>query len=123
LRRVLAKRDPCGIFAEAARVAKFGLDAGSTLAGDKDKPDMHDKNFLALADEFGHVTECDCGSIQMRVGPVTLALDENALRRLHEMVTEAVGKLDAASDKAVQDDPLVTGAVRSAWGKLSRTRH
>ena len=56
----------------------------------------------------------------MRVGPVTLALDESALRRLHEMVTEAVGKLDAASDKVVQDDPLVTGVVRSAWAKLSR---
>jgi hypothetical protein len=59
----------------------------------------------------------------MRVGPVTLALDECALRRLHEMVTEAVTKLDAVSDKAVQDDPLVSGAVRSAWSKISRTRH
>ena len=84
---------------------------------------MHDKSFLAQCEDFGHVLECDCGSIQMRVGPVTLALDESALRRLHEMVTEAVGKLDAASDKAVQDDPLVTPSVRSVWTKISRTRH
>jgi hypothetical protein len=84
---------------------------------------MHDKSFLAVHEEFGHVLECDCGSIQMRVGPVTLALDENALRRLHEMVTEAVGKLDEALDKSVQDDPLLMGSVRSAWAKLSRTRH
>jgi hypothetical protein len=84
---------------------------------------MHDKSFLAVHEEFGHVLECDCGSIQMRVGPVTLALDECALRRLHEMVTEAVGRLDAASEKALEDDPLVAGAVRSAWAKLSRTRH
>jgi hypothetical protein len=102
-----------------------GIEAGaiSTLAGDKDGPDMHDKSFLAVHEEFGHVLECDCGSIQMRVGPVTLALDESALRRLLEMVTEAVGKLDAASVKAIQDDPLVTESVRSAWAKLSRTRH
>jgi hypothetical protein len=84
---------------------------------------MHDKGFLAVHDEFGHVLECDCGSIQMRVGPVTLALDECALRRLHEMVTEAVGKLDAVSEKSVQDDPLVSQSVRAAWGKISRTRH
>jgi hypothetical protein len=84
---------------------------------------MHDKSFLAVHDEFGHVLECDCGSIQMRVGPVTLALDECALRRLHEMVTEAVGKLDAVSEKSVQDDPLVSQSVRAAWGKISRTRH
>jgi hypothetical protein len=84
---------------------------------------MRDKSFLAVHEEFGHVLECDCGSIQMRVWPVTLALDECALRRLHEMVTEAVTKLDAVSDKAVQDDPLVSGAVRSAWSKISRTRH
>ena len=81
---------------------------------------MHDKSFLALHEDFGHVVECDRGSIQMRVGPVTLALDESALRRLHEMVTEAVGKLDAASDRAVKDDPLT---ARSAWSKISRVRH
>jgi hypothetical protein len=84
---------------------------------------MHDKSFLALHEDFGHVVECDCGSIQMRVGPVTIALDESALRRLHEMVTEAVGKLDAASDRAVQDDPLTAQAVRLAWSKISRVRH
>lgn len=84
---------------------------------------MHDKSMLAQHEDFGHVLECDCGSIQMRVGPVTLALDESALRRLHEMVTEAVGKLDAASDKSMQDDQLVSQSVRLAWGKISRTRH
>ena len=88
---------------------------------------MHDKSFLAQHEDFGHVLECDCGSIQMRVGPVTLALDEAALRRLHEMVTEAVGRLDAASeqslDREVQDDPLMARSMQSAWKKISRTRH
>lgn len=84
---------------------------------------MHDKSFLAVHDEFGHVVECDCGSIQMRVGPVTLALDECALRRLHEMVTEAVCRLDAASDKEIQDDPLVRNSLGAAWAKISLTRH
>ena len=84
---------------------------------------MHDKSFLAVHEEFGHVLECDCGSIQMRVGPVTLALDENALRRLHEMVTEAVGKLDEASDKSVENDPLVKRSLSGAWARISKTRH
>ena len=88
---------------------------------------MHDKSLLAQHEDFGHVVECDCGSIQMRVGPVTLALDEAALRRLHEMVSEAVGRLDAASeqasDRAVQEDPLMAQSMQAAWKKLSRTRH
>ena len=88
-----------------------------------ERVDMHDKSFLAVHDEFGHVVECDCGSIQMRVGPVTLALDECALRRLHEMVTEAVCSLDAASDKEIQDDPLVRNSLGAAWAKISLTRH
>jgi hypothetical protein len=67
----------------------------------------------------------------MRVGPVTLALDEAALRRLHEMVTEAVRRLDVASeqsleralDRAVQEDPHMAQSMQSAWKKISRTWH
>ena len=88
---------------------------------------MHDKSMLAQHEDFGHVLECDCGSIQMRVGPVTLALDEAALRRLHEMVTEAVSRLDAASDRsidqAVQEDSLMARSMQTAWKKISRTKH
>ena len=88
---------------------------------------MHDKSMLAQHEDFGHVLECDCGSIQMRVGPVKPALDEAALRRLHEMVAEAVSRLDAASeqslDRAVQEDPLMARSMQSAWKKISRTRH
>ncbi len=85
---------------------------------------MYDKKaFWRFMKILDIVVEWSCGSIQMRVGPVSIALDESALRRLHEMVTEAVGKLDAASDRAVQDDPLTAQAVRSAWSKISRLRH
>ena len=88
---------------------------------------MHDKSMLAQHEDFGHVLECDCGSIQMRVGPVTLALDEAALRRLHEMVTEAVSRLDGAAeqsmDRAVREDSLMPRSMQSAWKKISRTRH
>ena len=49
---------------------------------------------LVVYENFGQVVACDCGSIHVTVGPVSVALDGHALRRLHNLVGAAVEKLN-----------------------------
>jgi hypothetical protein len=54
------------------------------------------KGLLAVQDNFGCVAECGCGTLHVTVGPVSVAVDAQALRRLHDMLGAALDKLDSA---------------------------
>ena len=54
------------------------------------------KGLLAVQDNFGCVAECGCGTLHVTVGPVSVAVDAQALRRLHDLLGTAVDKLDSA---------------------------
>ncbi len=51
---------------------------------------------LAVQENFGCVAECDCGTLHVTVGPVSVAIDAQALRRLHDLLGAAIHKLDSA---------------------------
>lgn len=61
---------------------------------------------LAGRENFGHVVECGCGTIHVTVGPVSLALDEKALRNLHEMLAQAIANLDTIGADLPELPPL-----------------
>lgn len=54
------------------------------------------KGLLAVEENFGCVAECGCGTLHVTVGPVSVAVDGQALRRLHELLGAAIHKLDSA---------------------------
>jgi hypothetical protein len=54
------------------------------------------KGLLALEENFGSVAECGCGTLHVTVGPVSVAVDAQALRRLHELLGAAIDKLNSA---------------------------
>jgi hypothetical protein len=54
------------------------------------------KGLLAVEENFGCVAECGCGTLHLTVGPVSVAVDGQALRRLHELLGAAIDKLDSA---------------------------
>jgi hypothetical protein len=54
------------------------------------------KGLLAVQDNFGCVAECGCGTLHVTVGPVSVAVDAQALRRLHELLGAAIEKLESA---------------------------
>lgn len=43
------------------------------------------KQLLAVEPQFGYVTRCDCGTLHLTVGVVNLALNHQALRRVHRL--------------------------------------
>jgi len=55
------------------------------------------RGFLTVQENFGHVAECGCGTLHVTVGPVSLSLDGDALRRLHEMLGNAISQLESES--------------------------
>lgn len=54
------------------------------------------KGLLAVEENFGCVAECGCGTLHVTVGPVSVAVDGQALRRLHELLGAAIAKLNSA---------------------------
>ena len=54
------------------------------------------KRFLAVEEAFGSVSACDCGTVHLTLGSVSLALNASTLRRLQSMVNAAVKQLPPA---------------------------
>jgi hypothetical protein len=75
-------------------------------------------NRLLVVDEnFGHVVECGCGTLQVGVGPVSVALDAASLRKLYEMIGVALMRLaGTANDLQTTDD----GAMHSSHFELRK---
>jgi hypothetical protein len=63
---------------------------------------------LAVQENFGHVAECNCGTLHVTVGPMTVSLDTQALRRLHDMLGNAIDRLDSAPEvELTQPKPVL----------------
>lgn len=60
------------------------------------------KKLLAFESHFGCVTHCDCGTLHLTIGVVSLALDQEALRRIHQLVGAALKQLPERPDENTQ---------------------
>jgi hypothetical protein len=56
------------------------------------------KKVLAVQENFGQVAACDCGTVHVSIGPVSVALDSHSLRNLHNLLGSAVHKMEAMED-------------------------
>ena len=81
------------------------------------------KGFLAVVENFGHVAECDCGTIHLTIGPVSVALDTESLRRLHAMLGAAIERLESASDDLAQPKPVLMHSSHLALKKVMKLKH
>jgi hypothetical protein len=81
-------------------------------------------NRLLVVDEnFGHVVECGCGTLQVGVGPVSLALDAASLRKLHEMIGVALMRLTCAADDLQTTDEVAMHSSHFELRKVVKFRH
>jgi hypothetical protein len=76
---------------------------------------------LAVQENFGHVAECACGTIHLAIGPVSVALDSNALRRLLEMVGAAIHKAD--SNEIAESESVFSHSSHLALSKVMKLKH
>ena len=60
------------------------------------------KKLLAAEQQFGCVIQCDCGTLHLTVGVVSLGLDREALRRMHLLIGTALKHLPESPDEAAQ---------------------
>jgi hypothetical protein len=81
------------------------------------------KGLLAVQENFGMVAECDCGTIHVTVGPVSIALDSHALRQLHGMVGSAIERLDSASLESPKHRTTLTHSSHLALTKILKIKH
>ncbi len=84
------------------------------------------KEFLAVQENFGHVAECGCGTIHLTVGPVTLSLDSEALRRLHDMVGNAITQMESDthdSHELTEHKSLLMHSSHLAVRKVMKLKH
>jgi hypothetical protein len=78
---------------------------------------------LAAQDNFGHVAQCDCGTVHVTVGPVSVALDTQALRRLRDLVGAAIEKIDSAAEAPEQPKPILPHLSHLAMRKVMKLKH
>ncbi|HXT74789.1 MAG TPA: hypothetical protein VN780_00735 [Candidatus Eisenbacteria bacterium] len=81
------------------------------------------KGMLAAQDNFGHVAQCDCGTVHVTVGPVSVALDTQALRRLRDLVGAAIEKIDSAAEAPEQPKPILPHLSHLAMRKVMKLKH
>ena len=81
------------------------------------------KGVLAMEENFGHVMECGCGTMHVSVGPVSLALDARALRRLHEMIGTAIARIDSMSDDVEQPSGMLVHTSHLELRKVMKLKH
>jgi hypothetical protein len=82
------------------------------------------KGLLAVQDNFGHVAECDCGPLHVTFGPVSVALDSQALRHLHDILANAIDRLDTTrEDELAQPKPLLPHFSHLAMRKVMKIKH
>ena len=81
------------------------------------------KGLLAVQDNFGHVAECACGTLHVTVGPMSVALDGKALRRLHELLGAAIEKLESDSEELAQPKPVLPHFSHLSMRKVMKIKH
>jgi hypothetical protein len=73
-----------------------------------------------------HVAQCDCGTVHVTVGPVSVALDTQALRRLRDLVGAAIDKIDSAAEapnELEQPKPILPHLWHLAVRKVMKPKH
>jgi hypothetical protein len=78
---------------------------------------------LVKLDDFGHVLECGCGTIHVTVGPVTLALDPQALRTLHKMLGRAIEAEEVNRHQLSDPEPFLMHSSHLAVKKVVKLKH
>ena len=71
---------------------------------------MCDNRYLALSGPFRIEGCACCGNVSIQLGPVTVRVDQKALRSLHEMTGEAMQRLSRLHADVVPpaaDDPVL----------------
>jgi hypothetical protein len=79
------------------------------------------KQFLSVSSSY--VAECNCGTLHVTFGPVSYALDSEALRRLHELLGAAIQRLDSAPDKLSQPKPILPHFSHLAMRRVMKIKH
>ena len=64
-----------------------------------------EKRTLAGDEGFGHIGECDCGTIHLTVGALSVALSVVAFRRLEALLAGAVRRLSSPSEEGSSSQP------------------
>ena len=70
------------------------------------------KRILASENDLGKVTECGCGTIHITIGPVSVALNDHAVRRLHALLGTAVQRLSALPDNGNSHEEKCESSTR-----------
>lgn len=78
---------------------------------------------LAKQENFGHVVECGCGIIHVTVGPMTLALDFQSLRKLNEMLEQATISANTQAEEITDPRPLLVHSSHLAVKKVMKLKH
>jgi hypothetical protein len=82
------------------------------------------KGFLAVQENVGHVARCNCGTLHVTFGPVSYALDSEALRRLHQLLGAAIDRLESApQDELAQPKPILPHFSHLAMRKVMKIKH
>jgi hypothetical protein len=95
-----------------------------TPKSNREGPMCTAKGLLAVQDNFGYVAECNCGTLHVTVGPMTVSLDSQALRRLHDMLGNAIDRLDSAHEEELaQPKPVLPHFSHLAMRKVMKLKH
>jgi len=80
---------------------------------------------LAMRENFGHVVECGCGTVHVTIGPVTVALDSESLRKLHNMLGQAIESVERNEIGAELPEakPLLAHGSHLAIKKVLKIKH
>jgi hypothetical protein len=81
------------------------------------------KTVLAVQENFGVVAECDCGTIHVTVGPVSLAVDSEALRKLHVMIGMAIEHRETVPSDVDAHKAALLHTSHLAMRKVMKLKH
>ncbi|HUI52153.1 MAG TPA: hypothetical protein VLX60_10230 [Terriglobales bacterium] len=78
---------------------------------------------LAMRDNFGQVAKCCYGAVHVTIGPITVSLDQAALRTLHDMLSEAIEKEDTGVEELEHPGASLLHAPHLALRKVMKLKH
>jgi hypothetical protein len=81
------------------------------------------KTVLAVQENFGLVAECDCGTIQVTIGPVSLSIDCEALRKLHSMIGTAIEHRETMPSEIDAHKAALLHTSHLAMRKVMKLKH
>jgi hypothetical protein len=76
---------------------------------------------LAVQENFGKIAACDCGAIHVTIGPVSVALDPQTLRKLNDLIGAAVRATD--EEQRSQPESFFSHSTHLALKKVMKLKH